>query len=83
MRLDSNITDYDTERIIFPNIDNVSYRIESAIAYLSHGTDSGHYVIRTRSGNGWKWISDDRARNYSQLAKYLKNKYLLFLSRNV
>ncbi len=62
MRLDSNITDDHTERIIFPNIEDVSYRIESLVAYLSHGTDSGHYVIWTRSGNGWKWISDDRAR---------------------
>jgi len=82
IRLDSDITDYDTDRLMFPNTFGITYKIQSGIAYLSDRTDCGHYVIWKRNGNSWKWISDDRARNYAQLSKNLKNIHLLFLQKN-
>ncbi len=48
MRLDSNITDYDTEKIIFPNIDNVSliFHMELIVAIMLYGRE----VVMVGSG---------------------------------
>jgi len=82
-RLTNHITDYNADKILFPNESNVLYRIQSAIEHKGDSPNSGHYVIWTRHRDGWKRISDDKSRNYldEEISKNLQKFCLLFLKK--
>jgi hypothetical protein len=82
-RLTNYITDYDADKILFPNESNILYKIQSAIEHLGDSPNSGHYVIWTRHGDGWKRISDDESRNSldKEISENLQKFCLLFLKK--
>ena len=84
VKLNSKITEYDTENILIKSNElAVSFRIISAIAHKGASNSSGHYVIWTRKpqGSGWLRISDNESRAYPNLINNLSDIYLLFLEK--
>ena len=84
--LNSEIIDYDINRInLNANIPS-QFKIVSAIVYIrgNKSNNYGHYVIWVRklNNNGWLRISDSVSRYFNNLIKNLKNVYLLFLESN-
>jgi hypothetical protein len=72
------LTEYDQDALLIPNINNLKYKIISAIMYNGNGR-RGHYVVWKRVDGGWLLISDSYAQFFPHLIPNLKNVYLLFL----
>lgn len=85
VHLNSDIIDYDENKLsINANIPS-NFKIVSAVVYSSASlsNESGHYVIwvRNQNNHGWLRISDTVSRSYPNLIRHLKNVYVLFLER--
>lgn len=74
------LTDYDQDALLIPNINNLKYKIISAIMYNGNGR-RGHYVVWKRVDGGWLLISDSCAQFFPYLIANLKDVYLLFLEK--
>jgi hypothetical protein len=74
------LTEYDQDALLIPNINNLKYKIISAIMYNGNGR-RGHYVVWKRVDGGWLLISDSYAQFFPHLIPNLKNVYLLFLEK--
>lgn len=81
IRLNTKITNYDTDNIFVPNQQNLNFKIIAAIAHHGDNAYSGHYVIWVRNQNAWLRISDTQSRYYNNLIKDLNNIYLLVLKK--